>query len=189
LGAKAGTGVEPSAPGTNSRKKRVAANGDVIYDVVNTIDVHLTRKVVSAESGPTIAFFGDSFTFGAGVQDAETFPQAFADMTDRKLRVLNLGVTAYGPQQFLRALEIDVHDALLRQDPRLFVMLTSPWHASRTSCKASNAWLGPSYALENGAPVYRGPCSARVLGVLGMLHTLFRSTEAYKYFFDRGSNR
>jgi hypothetical protein len=176
-------GWSPARPGPIHEKK-IAANGDVIYDVVNTIDENLMRKVVSADSGPLIAFFGDSFTFGAGVQDADTLPQAFADMTDRKFRVLNLAVTAYGPQQFLRALEIDVHDALLKREPRLFVMLTFPWHSARTSCKSSNAWFGPSYALENGAPVYRGPCSARATGVLGVFHNLFRSTEAYKYIFE-----
>ncbi len=176
-------GWSPARPGPIHERK-IAANGNVIYDVVNTIDENLTRKVVSTDGGPLIAFFGDSFTFGAGVQDADTLPQAFADITDRKFRVLNLAVTAYGPQQFLRALEIDVHDALLRRDPRLFVMLTAPWHAARTSCKASNAWLGPSYALENGAPAYRGPCSARAMGVLGVFHNLFRSTEAYKYIFE-----
>jgi len=175
-------GWSPARPGPIHERK-VAADGGVIYDVVNTIDEHLTRKVDSSKNGPTVAFFGDSVTFGAGVDDSETLPQAFADLTGRKYHVLNLAVTAYGPQQFLRALEIDAHDARLRQDPRLFIMLTAPWHAPRTACKAANAWLGPSYALENGAPVYKGPCSSRAPGVAGALRGLFRATEAYKFFF------
>ena len=180
---KAELGWSPARPGVIHEKK-VAANGDVIYDVTNTIDANLTRKVVSAEVGPTIAFFGDSMTFGAGLNDDDTLPQASADITGRKYRVLNLAVTAYGPQQFLRALEVDAFDGLLKKDPRLFIMLTAPWHAARTSCVASTSWLGPSYDLKDGKVVYLGPCSAQAPGVAGFLRSLFRSTEAFKFIFE-----
>jgi len=69
-------GWRPARPGPIHEKK-IAANGDVVYDVVNTIDENLTRKVESAPGGPTVAFFGDSMTFGAGLNDNETLPQAF----------------------------------------------------------------------------------------------------------------
>lgn len=180
---KAELGWSPARPGVIHERK-VAANGDVIYDVANTIDANLMRKVVSAENGPTIAFFGDSMTFGAGLNDQDTLPQSFADMTDRQYRVLNLAVTAYGPQQFLRALEIGAFDDALKKDARLFIMLTAPWHAARTSCIASNSWLGPSYELKDGKVAYRGPCSAQATGVAGLVRSLFRSTEAFKYFFE-----
>lgn len=174
-------GWSPARPGPIHEKK-VDASGRVVFDVVSTIDEFLTRKVDSSPGGPTVAFFGDSMTFGAGVNDEETLPQSFADQTGRKYHVLNLAVTAYGPQQFLRALELGVHDARLRHDPRLFVMLTAPWHAFRTSCKDENAWFGPSYALASGKPVFQGPCSAQAKGFFGFLRGLFRSTEAYKHF-------
>lgn len=181
---KGDLGWSPTRPGPIHEKK-VAANGDVIYDVVNTIDEHLLRRTESATSGPTIAFFGDSMTFGAGVNDADTLPQSFADLTGRRLRVLNLAVTGYGPQQFLRALEIGAHDELLRDDPRLFVIFTSPWHASRTSCVADNAWFAPSYELKDGAPVFRGSCAEQAKGLSGALRGLFRTTEAFKFFLQR----
>lgn len=180
---KAELGWSLARPGVIHEKK-VAANGDVIYDVANTIDANLLRKVDSAAAGPTIAFFGDSMTFGAGLNDEETLPQSFADITDRKYRVLNFAVTAYGPQQYLRALEVDAFDGLLKQDPRLFIMLTAPWHAARTSCVTSNSWHAPSYELQEGKVVYRGPCSARAPGVAGVFRSVFRSTEAFKYFFE-----
>ncbi len=176
-------GWRPARPGPIHEKK-IAANGDVVYDVVNTIDENLTRKVESAPEGPTVAFFGDSITFGAGLNDNETLPQAFADLTDRRFRVLNLAVTAYGPQQFLRALEIGEHDALLQKDPRLFVMLTAPWHAGRTSCKERNQWYAPRYVFEDGKPVYRGSCSEAASGVFGAARALLRSTEMFHYFFE-----
>ncbi|MGE5368324.1 MAG: hypothetical protein ACM3PD_01820 [Chloroflexota bacterium] len=176
-------GWRPARPGPIHEKK-IATNGDVVYDVVNTIDDNLTRKVESAPDGPTVAFFGDSITFGAGLNDNETLPQAFADLTDRRFRVLNLAVTAYGPQQFLRALEIGEHDALLKKDPRLFIMLTAPWHAGRTSCKERNQWYAPRYVIEDGAPVYRGACSEAASGLFGAARALLRSTEMFHYFFE-----
>ncbi|MEK4035054.1 hypothetical protein WOC76_08440 [Methylocystis sp. IM3] len=176
-------GWRPARPGPIHEKK-IAANGDVVYDVINTIDDNLTRKVESAADGPTVAFFGDSITFGAGLNDNETLPQAFADLTDRRFRVLNLAVTAYGPQQFLRALEIGEHDGLLKKDPRLFIMLTAPWHAGRTSCKERNQWYAPRYVFEDGKPVYRGSCSEAASGLFGAARALLRSTEMFHYFFE-----
>lgn len=176
-------GWRPARPGPIHEKK-VGPNGEVVYDVVNTIDENLTRKVESAPDGATIAFFGDSMTFGAGLNDNETLPQAFADLTDRRFRVLNLAVTAYGPQQFLRALEIGEHDSLLRKNPRLFIMLTAPWHAGRTSCKERNQWYAPRYVFQDGAPVYRGSCSEAASGLFGAARALLRSTEMFHYFFE-----
>jgi hypothetical protein len=182
-GRKGDLGWSPIRPGAIHEKK-VASDGRVIFDVTNTIDENLNRKVDSATRGPTVAFFGDSFLFGAGLNDADTLPQIFADLTDRRFRVLNLAVTAYGPQQFLRALETDVHGDLLKRDPRVFIMLTAPWHAARTSCKDKNAWYGPSYALVDGAAVYRGSCADQAKGLSGALHSLFRATEMFQYFFQ-----
>lgn len=181
-GLKGELGLSPTRPGVLHEKK-VAANGQVIYDVVNTIDENLTRKVDSAKDGPTVAFFGCSFTYGAGVNDADTLPQSFADATDRKYHVVNLGVSGYGPQQMLRALETGVYDDMLTKDPKLFVILTAPWHAFRSSCKSATAWFGPSYSLENGSPAYRGSCADRRPWLARTLTSALRYTGVYEHFF------
>jgi hypothetical protein len=178
-GIKGELGLSPIRPGVIHERK-VAANGDVIFDVTYTIDGDLTRKVNSPQ-GPLVAFFGDSFTYGAGVNDVDTLPQIFADLTKGGYHVLNFGVSGYGPQQALRALETDLYPELAK-NPRLFVIQTAPWHAFRTSCKADNAWFGPSYELENGVPVYRGSCASRQSIPRQALTTLLRWTEAYDYF-------
>jgi lysophospholipase L1-like esterase len=49
---------------------------------------------------------GDSFTFGADVDDGERFSEALERST-KDLEVLNLGVNAYGPDQELRLLELE----------------------------------------------------------------------------------
>ena len=55
--------------------------------------------------GKKILFSGDSFTFGDGVSDNETFPSFFESLV--KQPVLNSGVSAYGiDQSYLRALKI-----------------------------------------------------------------------------------
>ncbi|MGH6796646.1 MAG: SGNH/GDSL hydrolase family protein, partial [Methylocella sp.] len=110
-------------------------------------------------NGPAIVFFGDSYTFGMGVNDAETLPQLFADLLDRKQRVLNLGFGGYGPQQFLRELETGRFDGVIGTQPRLFVFLTAAaLHVERTACKPIWVRFGPRYALENGQVTLKGLC-------------------------------
>ena len=171
-------------PGVYWQKKiQGGPNGHVIFDVTYTINSHRNRQTVSTEHGPTVAFFGDFMTFGEGIPDEQTLPQAFADLTGRKMHVLNLGVSGYGPQQFLRALELDLDDNLLKGDPRLFVFLTAPWQAERVSCAASFALLGPSYALESGLPVYKGACYQQSGKVLSAIRNALASTSTYQMFF------
>ena len=76
---------------------------------VITIDNNKFRKnnsiELSADSKKTILFSGDSFTFGDGVNDGNTFPSFFQSIS--KDKVLNGGVPAYGiDQMYLRSLEI-----------------------------------------------------------------------------------
>ena len=133
-------GWGPGHPGVFHDRKLDGKTGSVIYDVEYTIDEFRNRQVISAPTGPSVAFFGDSMTFGQGVPDADTLPQAFADAaTGYRPRVLNLAFPGYGPQQFLRALETDMFRDLLTE-PRLFVFLTAPWHAERSACMPSSAW-------------------------------------------------
>jgi len=126
-------GWGPEHPGVFHVAKLDRGSGRVIFDVDYTIDENLTRKV-SATEGPAAAFFGDSMTFGVGLPDNQTLPQLFADETGHRVRVLNLAISGFGPQQFLRALETALHDKLLT--PALsIVYLTAPWHAERSACR------------------------------------------------------
>jgi hypothetical protein len=152
-------GWGPEFPGVFRHTKTDAKTGRVIFAVDYTVDAHRNRQVISAEAGPTVAFFGDSMTYGTGLPDAETLPQVFADATGRALRVLNLGFPGYGPQQFLRALETGMFDDLLQQ-PRLFVYQTVPWHTERSSCLTGYMLRAPRYVLVDGQPVFQGPCYA-----------------------------
>jgi hypothetical protein len=148
-----------AGPGTYPARRVVPRTGDVIFDVTYTIDRLLLRKTVSSHEGPTIAFFGDSFTFGEGVNDEVTTPQAFADLTDHRLRVLNLGFPGYGPNQVLRALETGAFDAALGSRVALIVLTTAPWHAERTACKPTFTLHAPRYRLHGDGIRHSGACS------------------------------
>lgn len=130
-----------------------------IYNTDYTIDANLLRETKSCEAGPTIVFFGCSFTFGDGVTDAETMPQVFADLLGRQQRVLNLGFTGYGPQQFLREMETGLFDKVIGPQPALFVFLTAAWHAERVACKSYWTAHAPVYALENDQLAFKGDCN------------------------------
>jgi hypothetical protein len=150
-------GWGPGQAGVFHDRSLDGKTGSIIYDVDYTIDEYRNRQVISASTGTSVAFFGDSMTFGQGVPDAETLPQAFADATGYRLRVLNLAFPGYGPQQFLRALETDMFRDLLTE-PRLFVFLTAPWHAERSACTSSFVLRAPRYVMVDERPAYKGKC-------------------------------
>jgi hypothetical protein len=158
-------------PGVFHHTELDAKTGQVIFDVDSTIDRNLNRQVLSAEDGPTVAFFGDSFTFGEGLRDEDTLPQIFADLTGRRMHVLNLAGTGYGPQQFLRPLETGLFDNLLTE-PRVFVFQTAPWHADRAACVSEFIMPAARYTMSDGQPKYRGRCADRWWPWLNTLFTL-----------------
>ena len=158
-------------PGVFNHTKLAGGTGAVVFNVDYTIDEHRNRQVISAPDGPAVAFFGDSFTFGEGLPDADTLPQSFADQTDRKWRVLNLAGTGYGPQQFLRPLETGLFDDLL-VGAHAFVFQTAPWHADRTACASEFIMPAARYKLVNGQPIYSGLCAERWWPLLNTVMTM-----------------
>lgn len=89
------------------------------YDAITSITAEGYRA--PATDDPEVVFVGDSFTFGQGLSDRETFAWRFAEMTD--VPVANLGVPGYGTIS-----ELDRLESYLREQswhPRhvfLFVM-------------------------------------------------------------------
>jgi len=163
-------------PGIGHQTKYDLKTGKIVADADYTIEPRGIRKVASAQDGPTVAFFGDSMTFGEGLPDSETLPQSFSDLTDRRLHVVNLAFSAYGPQQFLRALETDRFTDILTK-PRLFVYMTAQWHVERTACMHGFVFLAPRYELVDGRPQFQGSCR-------GLLYGLLARSAIYKAFIE-----
>jgi hypothetical protein len=170
-------GWAPGYTGTIHARRIAGRSGPVIYDAAYTVDKDGNRIVRGNDTGPAVVFFGDSFTFGDGVNDADTLPQRFANLFDGQRRVLNLGVSGYGPQQFLREVETGLKDEQIGAQPAAFVFLTSPFHAMRTACKESWTNRGPRYALEGDSLAFKGECYA---GGTAMAREFLENTALYR---------
>ncbi|WP_244395985.1 SGNH/GDSL hydrolase family protein [Beijerinckia indica] len=169
----------------HARKQK--AGGELIYQVDYTIDDNLLRQTRSASNGPAVVFFGDSFTFGEGVNDSDTLPQQFADLRHQQDRVLNLGFSGYGPQQFLRGVEAGYYDKIIGDQPKIFFFLTAPWHAQRTACKASWLARAPRYHLTDEGIAFDGQC--REEGFNLFLSEFLYNTAFYRFFLTPFAER
>lgn len=170
-------GNRPGRPGKYLAKKWNPATGEVLYDVTYTVDKNLLRETRTAESGPVIAFFGDSMTFGEGVNDAEPFPQVIAKMSNGASQVFNFAFPGYSPAQFLRAMETGLYDPLIaNRELRAFVMLTAAWHTERILCRPEWVKHAPAYAMIGGRVQHQGSCSD------GFRNRLLRAVERSAFY-------
>jgi lysophospholipase L1-like esterase len=146
-----GYAIAPGPRNVTSVLKR--ADGSVIYDVKYSIDRHGLRPVVLgprvAANGKAVFFFGDSFTFGEGVNDGDALPQRFSDLSG--LRTVNFGINGYGAHQVLRQLEIDRPRTVESADPLAIIYLVLPWnHMYRAAGRATWDKDGPRYEIVDG---------------------------------------
>ena len=160
-------GLQPR-PGVFTAIKMAAPNKPV-YDVVFTIGpdgFRLTpqygwgqRSGDGLHSLPKrVNFFGDSFTFGEGVQDNQTLPYYFAlhENSEKKPLTLvkNYGIHGWGMQQALAIIQ-----SPLDTKAELQFALTAPWHASRSACADSFSLGSPKYKLlDDGLVARNGYC-------------------------------
>lgn len=95
-----GYGALPNVSGKSiSRNKRTS---EIIYNVTYSTNENGWRKIPSsnANSKKCFLFFGDSFTYGEGLNDDETLPFFFGkEMKD--YQIFNFGYHGYGPHQAL----------------------------------------------------------------------------------------
>jgi len=108
-----------------------------------------------------VVFFGCSFMVGQGVNDNETLPYQFEELSGESYRAYNYGFHGYGPHQMLRILETGLIDKTI-PDKNISIaiceILTN--HVERASGKYPYIiWdvNGPKYVLNhNGEPEYVG---------------------------------
>lgn len=178
-GARPIVGWGATKPGTFPQRE-VAADGHVIFDTRVTIDDALMRHTASASGPGAIAFFGDSFTAGDGIGDADTITQAFADATGRAIPVLNIAFSAWSPSQALAIVRSSLHADLLAK-PRRFILMTAPWHIQRTACKLPYLRGGPRFALTSGVLTRAGTCGD---GMPAVVQDFFRSFAFHRVFIE-----
>lgn len=93
-----------------------------------------------------LLLIGDSFAFGLHVDDTDRISELL-ERDSKGLEVVNLSVSAWGPDQALRALEIEG----FRYSPDLLVFLTVTWNDLDDIRKDRNShWPKPRFELANG---------------------------------------
>ena len=131
--------------------------GSILMDGAFSIDAFGTRITRGNPSGDIYLFFGCSFTFGYGLDDDQTIPHFFSEAAGFDKRVLNLGVSASGPNSALRDMELDYRTGRAGVDPArvkgvVYTLIDShPLRVTRPDHR-----LSPYYEVENGRAVYKG---------------------------------
>lgn len=169
---------------------RVSMGGEVLYDVVYTLDADGWRVTPQHPGAKRAAIFlGDSWTAGEGVNDADTFPCKLAQLLGAEWQVYNRAVPGYGPHSVLAQLESGRLDALLQRYDQVEVFfLTIPSHEWRMAGYASWDEQGPRYVLENGRLERRGNFDTDykrnwLWGQWGMLVSAFRESYLCQLLF------
>ena len=141
-----------------------------------------SRREFEVESGVRrIVFLGDSFTFGSGVEEDETF----AALLEARLggaRSYNLGIGGFGIDQMWRTL---VHYGLpLEPDLVILAFIRNDLDRSLSAYRLGHAWLQkPTYRLVDGrlAPLTVGnlpPAAWRWVERRSRLVELWRRAES-----------
>lgn len=139
--------------------------GRTIYDVTYGIgpDGFRVMPPEPADPGACIALFGDSNTFGIGVQDSETYAWRLAERGKGRLAVYNFGIGGSGPHQMLAGLQSGRFRKSLRCTPTHVIYFFIVEHIGRVSGRLA-PWdpHGPRYRLgADGKPVRDGNFDTR----------------------------
>ena len=107
-------------PGARGRH---AAVGE--FDVEYLIDDQGRKAVPQhADARQAVHVFGDSFTFGFGVANADTWPNLLSELLGDRVNVLNYGVIGYSLEQMHLALEAHL-DRVERGDVVIFAPISA----------------------------------------------------------------
>jgi hypothetical protein len=163
----------------------------VLFDVTYTIDANGLRVIPTAAplAQCRVAFFGDSFTFGWGLADAETMPNQFVATSGGLYRGYNFAQSGYGPRygphQMLRMLETGRFDRVVGDGPiNLVVYQGIVDHVARVVGR--NTWdlRGPRYVMRTGKPGIAYAGSFHDSAYVALLEWLKKS-EIYTYYTSR----
>lgn len=139
---------------------RSEVDGQLIYDVTYNTGPDHFRVVPPAnqDAEACVLVFGDSFTFGVGVGNDETYAAQIVMLSDRRVAAHNFGVSGWGPHQFLAGLQSGRFQRAVRCRPTDAVFLMIPSLIWRT-VGVTNFWdsKGPRYRLgADGRPARDG---------------------------------
>ncbi len=146
-------------PRPNTTVDVTATYGDeLLYRATYHIDATGARVTPgSALDGPTWLFIGDSVMFGEGLDDSQTLPSQFAERLQPPAHVVNLGVSGYGPNHLVRALETGAYDGYVVGKVAAVVTWINSGQVLRVTGDGGWLTLSPRYEFgPDGQPVYTG---------------------------------
>lgn len=160
---------------------------EVVFDTLCTLDEEGRRATpVRPDAARAVLLFGDSFTFGDGVEDRETFAWRLGELLGPDWQVFNYGVSGYGAHQALALIESGrIPFAALRGRYReIFAFFLSIGDHPRRAC----TWFsrGPRYVStgarapearrvrrDGALPATRGDVTARILAGSTFLEAVY----------------
>ncbi|HBZ38591.1 MAG TPA: hypothetical protein DEO59_08995 [Balneola sp.] len=159
------------APSANSSYLINKYYGDsLLYKYSQTIDKYGLRKNQSPDSSSwanAALFFGDSFTFGEGVEDHETSSSIFQNKSHGKFKAINYAYIGYGPHQTLALLENNLEKKPLSGlKPQVGILQIIPDHVFRVADKSGWDFFGPEYKIseKTNKLVYNGAFNNNITG-------------------------
>jgi hypothetical protein len=143
-----------------SRISRKFSDGRLIYEALVTIDSNGLRASPPCHNpcSGAVLFFGNSCTYGEGVEDTLTLPYQFSMMKAQRFQVYNFGVFGYGPHHMLAQIEQGMVGEIVHGNVQHAVFQTIyPEHAYRASGYFEWNKNCPKYLLNgHGEPIYTG---------------------------------
>lgn len=138
---------------------REMAGDRQLFNVTYTIGPDQFRIMPEAlpNAESCLLVFGDSFTFGVGVNDSETYAAQVVLKSAGKIAAQNLAHEGWGPHQFLAGLQSGRFQRAVRCRPTDATYLMIPPHIYRVEGATSWDKHGPRYRLgADGRPVRDG---------------------------------
>lgn len=135
----------------------------LIWDVTYTLDAYGRRVTWSdpkVRHERLITFFGCSFVFGTGVDDADTLPEITAHLAPATTRVYNAAIGASGTNQVLALVSRPEFASEYPEKNGLFIYVPIEDHIPRANgLYPSVTWMQntPAYELADGHWQTKGP--------------------------------
>ena len=122
----------------------------VIYDASYTTGPDSFRVVPKVENAQRcVLLFGDSFTFGEGVNDDQTSAAQIVAKSKGQVEVKSLGIGGWGPHQFLAGLQSGRFQRAITCKPTDAVYLFIPAHTARAAGRGKWDRFGPRFVVDN----------------------------------------
>jgi hypothetical protein len=147
------------APTKRKTVHSIAYRGkEILYNVTYTTDdngLRISPPPELTNDNQCIVFFGDSYTFGEGVEDYEAMPYQVGKLS--KYKVYNFAFQGYGPHQMLSALEHGVVDRVVDCKPSVAIYQAIMDDVARSAGLSPWDVHGPKYILlPDGTLKYDG---------------------------------